>query len=87
MSEPICDFYCDKILTGILDVPVCFENERVFAFHHTNPLWEHHVVTRNWYATKLLPLSRDQRRLTLSRTKRHVAMFFETTAEEQDMPF
>jgi len=44
MTEPVCDFYCGKILTGLLDVPVCFENERVFAFHHTNPLWEHHVV-------------------------------------------
>lgn len=39
-----CDFYCDQILTGRLDVPVCFENELVFAFHHTNPIWEHHVV-------------------------------------------
>ena len=45
MSRQItCDFYCDKILTGLQVVPVCFENERVFAFHHTNPLWEHHVV-------------------------------------------
>jgi histidine triad (HIT) family protein len=44
MTEPSCDFYCAQILTGRLAVPVCFENDRVFAFHHTNPLWEHHVV-------------------------------------------
>jgi len=44
MTEPTCDFYCAKILKGILDVPVYFENEQVFAFHHTNPLWENHVV-------------------------------------------
>ena len=44
MTEPVCDFYCGKILTGLQAVPVCFENEQVFAFHHTNPLWEHHVV-------------------------------------------
>ncbi|GFO54002.1 histidine triad nucleotide-binding protein [Geomonas sp. Red276] len=44
MTEVACDFYCDKILSGVLQVPLCFENERVFAFHHTNPLWENHVV-------------------------------------------
>ena len=44
MKSTSCDFYCDRILTGLLDVPVYFENERVFSFHHTNPLWEHHVV-------------------------------------------
>jgi histidine triad (HIT) family protein len=44
MTDPICEFYCGKMLKGILDVPVYFENERVFAFHHINPLWENHVV-------------------------------------------
>jgi len=44
MTAPICDFYCDKILKGLIHVPVYLENEHVFAFHHTNPLWEHHVV-------------------------------------------
>lgn len=39
-----CDYYCEKILQGHAPVKVCFENEWVFAFHHTNPLWEHHVV-------------------------------------------
>ena len=44
MTGPACDFYCEKILKGLLDVPVCFESEHVFAFHHTNPIWENHVV-------------------------------------------
>ena len=44
MTEPICDFYCGKILSGLQVDPICFENDRVFAFHHTNPLWENHVV-------------------------------------------
>jgi len=43
MVEP-CEFYCEKILQGRLPVPVCFENDQVFAFHHTNPIWEQHVV-------------------------------------------
>jgi histidine triad (HIT) family protein len=44
MSKEGCDFYCDKILSGALKVPICFENEQLFAFHHTNPIWEQHVV-------------------------------------------
>ena len=44
MTDQSCDFYCAQILSGRLAVPVCLENELVFAFHHTNPIWEHHVV-------------------------------------------
>lgn len=44
MNSAACDFYCEKILKRHLDVSVYFENDRVFAFHHTNPLWENHVV-------------------------------------------
>ena len=44
MSDQICDFYCGKILSGQLDVPVYLENDQVLAFHHSNPIWEHHVV-------------------------------------------
>jgi histidine triad (HIT) family protein len=44
MTTPPCDFYCEQILSGRTVVPVCFENDRVFAFHHTNPIWESHVV-------------------------------------------
>src|SRR4051794_1103189 len=44
MTDQTCDFYCDKILNGLLNVPVYFQNDQVFAFHHSNPLWENHVV-------------------------------------------
>jgi histidine triad (HIT) family protein len=52
-----CDFYCGRILTGAEEVRVHWENERVFAFHHTNPLWEHHIV--------LLPKKHIESLLTL----------------------
>ncbi len=57
MIETVCDFYCGKILTGLQIVPVCFENERLLAFHHSNPLWEQHVV--------LLPKKHIESLLTL----------------------
>ena len=44
MTSSICDFYCDKILSRKLDVRIHFENDHVFAFHHSNPIWEQHVV-------------------------------------------
>jgi len=44
MTSAICDFYCEKILSRALDVQVYYENYQVFAFHHSNPLWEHHIV-------------------------------------------
>ena len=44
MHDPVCDFYCEQILRGTAGVTVCLENDLVFAFHHTNPLWEQHVV-------------------------------------------
>jgi len=44
MTNTGCDFYCEKILRGKIDVQVYLENDLVFAFHHSNPLWENHVV-------------------------------------------
>jgi len=44
MTRTECDFYCGRILAGKQPVTACFENERVLAFHHTNPIWEEHVV-------------------------------------------
>jgi histidine triad (HIT) family protein len=44
MTDPACDFYCGRILSGLLDVAVYFENAHVLAFHHSNPIWEQHVV-------------------------------------------
>jgi histidine triad (HIT) family protein len=44
MTTSICDFYCDQILSRTLEVRIYFENDQVFAFHHSNPIWEQHVV-------------------------------------------
>lgn len=44
MTSSICDFYCGRILSRKLAVRIRFENDQVFAFHHSNPLWEQHVV-------------------------------------------
>lgn len=44
MADHVCNFYCDKILSRQLDVSVYFQNEYVFAFYHSNPIWEHHIV-------------------------------------------
>ena len=57
MPEMACDFYCGRILKGLEEVQVHWENERIFAFHHTNPLWEHHIV--------LLPKKHIESLLTL----------------------
>jgi len=38
------DIYCQEIIPGKLKVDIVFETERVMAFHHTKPYWEHHVV-------------------------------------------
>ena len=44
MTDSNCDFYCRKILQGKIEVRLYLENDLVFAFHHSNPLWENHVV-------------------------------------------
>lgn len=38
------DFYCEKILSGKVQVERVFENEYVLAYHHTQPTWEMHIV-------------------------------------------
>ncbi len=79
MTDPICDFYCEKILTGRLEVPVYYESDRVFAFHHTNPLWEHHVVLLpRKHIESLLTMdeSDDDLLLELMRTARMIAADF-----------
>jgi histidine triad (HIT) family protein len=60
VTEHACDFYCGKILKGQLDIAVYFENEQVLAFHHSNPIWEHHVV--------LLPKQHIESLITMSET-------------------
>jgi histidine triad (HIT) family protein len=38
------DIYCELIIPGKLKVEIIFETDKVMAFHHTQPYWEHHVV-------------------------------------------
>jgi histidine triad (HIT) family protein len=44
MTGHTCDFYCDKVLGELLAIDVYFENAHLLAFHHSNPIWENHVV-------------------------------------------
>jgi histidine triad (HIT) family protein len=73
MTEPVCDFYCGTILTGLQVVPVYIENERVFAFHHSNPLWENHVV--------LLPKKHIESLLTLEEADNDLLLELMRTAK------
>ena len=38
------DWYCDDVLSGKLEVSRVYEDDRVLAFHHPNPVSEVHVV-------------------------------------------
>ena len=38
------DFYCEKILSGLIPVKKVLESEHILAFHHTQPQWDPHIV-------------------------------------------
>lgn len=38
------DFYCEEVLSGKTSVSVVAESPRAFAFNHTSPTWETHIV-------------------------------------------
>jgi len=38
------DFYCEEVLSGKTAVEQVFETENVFAYHHTRPFWETHII-------------------------------------------
>lgn len=38
------DFYCDEVLNGKTQVNRVYQTDRVLAYHHTRPYYEHHVV-------------------------------------------
>ena len=38
------DFSCDLAVPHAVELDVVHEDERVLAFHHTNPFWPTHVV-------------------------------------------
>ena len=44
MSGVSNDFYCDEVLNGKTQVNRVYETDRVLAYHHTRPYYEHHVV-------------------------------------------
>ena len=38
------DFYCDEVFSGKTPVEKMLETKNVFAYHHTRPFWETHIV-------------------------------------------
>lgn len=38
------DFYCDEVLSGQTQVNTVMETDKVLAYHHTRPSYEHHIV-------------------------------------------
>lgn len=82
MNSDACDFYCDRVLSGALDLKVCFENEQVLAFHHSNPIWEQHVVLLpKRHVESLISLGEDDNELLLElmrAAKRIAAGFMES---------
>ena len=38
------DFYCEYVLSELIEVNRVHETENVLAFHHTRPFWETHIV-------------------------------------------
>lgn len=81
MTDSCCNFYCEKILKGLLDVPVYFQNDQVLAFHHSNPLWENHVVLlpkRHIESLITMDEADNELLLELIRTARMIAADFMT---------
>lgn len=79
MSRPDSDFYCEKILSGRLKVPVHYENDQLLAFHHTNPIWEGHLVLlpkRHVESLLTLEEADDELFLELMRVARRIAAEF-----------
>ncbi|MEO2204647.1 HIT domain-containing protein [Paenibacillus pabuli] len=38
------DFYCEEVLSGKTEVEIVMETDKVLAYHHTRPYYEHHIV-------------------------------------------
>lgn len=38
------DFYCENVLSGMIEVEKVHETKNVLAYHHTRPFWETHIV-------------------------------------------
>lgn len=38
------DFYCENVISGLIEIEKVYETENVLAYHHTRPFWEKHIV-------------------------------------------
>ncbi len=38
------DFYCEYVLSGLVEVHRVYETQNILAYHHTRPYWETHIV-------------------------------------------
>lgn len=55
------DFYCDNVLSGLVEVRKVHETENVLAYHHTRPFWETHIVViPKRHISSLLTLGREE---------------------------
>src|SRR6187431_2006892 len=58
------DFYCDKVLSGRIEVNRVYETENVLAYHHTRPFWKTHIVViPKRHISSLLALGREDDQL------------------------
>jgi histidine triad (HIT) family protein len=69
------DFYCDEALSGRTPVEVVAESANVFAFRHTRPHWQSHVVVvpRTHIESLLSPELSEELLLELLAVVRQVA--------------
>lgn len=42
--HPGDDFYCEQVMSGLVQVRVVRETDSILAFHHTQPHWPTHIV-------------------------------------------
>ena len=60
------DFYCENVLSGIIEVDKVHETENILAYHHTRPFWETHIVViPKRHISSLLTLEATDERLFL----------------------
>lgn len=60
------DFYCENVLSELIEVNRVHETENVLAFHHTRPFWETHIVViPKRHISSLLTLVSDDNELFL----------------------
>lgn len=43
-KSKVFDFYCEEALSGKTKAKIVYESQNVFAFYHTKPVYEKHIV-------------------------------------------